>query len=158
MWTAPILGLFGVVLGVLLGQLLSAVREHAEWVNEQKRLEYRQLIDQLFETMSIVIESRPNLRERNMVAINQAVKNLHRLLLDRLFIAEKLKRSGVIDDFLMIKRVIYYDPELQDITPRELQFTHFNVMEREDKLREKILQVATKDIAKFNFFGMPIDE
>jgi len=61
MWTAPIVGLVGIVLGVLLGQLLSGVREHAEWVNEQKRLEYRQLIDQLFETMSVVIESRPNL-------------------------------------------------------------------------------------------------
>ena len=158
MWTAPIFGVLGVVFGVILGQLLSAVREHAEWVNEQKRLEYRQLIDQLFDTMSVVIESRPNLRERNMPAINQAVKSLHRLLLDRIFIAEKLKGSGVIDDFLAIKKVIYYDPELQDVTPRELQFTHFNVMEREDKLREKILELATTDIVKFNLFGMSTNE
>jgi len=158
MWTAPVVGLLGVVLGVLLGQFLSAVREHAEWVNEQKRLEYRQLIDQLFETMSVVIESRPNLREQSMPAINQAVKNLHRLLLDRLFTAEKLKKAGVLEDFLSMKNVIYYDPELQSVTPRELQFTHHNLMERENKLREKILETAIADIVKLSFFGMPIDE
>ncbi|MGH9500454.1 MAG: hypothetical protein ACRD3L_15030 [Terriglobales bacterium] len=157
MWTA-LVGLAAGLLGILLGQALSAVREHVEWVNEQKRLEYRQLIDQLFETMNVVIECRPNLREQNMPAINQAVKNLHRLLLDRLFIAEKLKKAGVIDDFLTVKKVIYYDPEEQAITPRELQYTTFNMMERENRLREKILQIAAADIVKLNFFGMPIDE
>ena len=158
MWTAPIIGLLGVVVGAFLSQFLGAVRGHAAWVNEQKRLEYRQLIDQLFETMNVVIDSRPNLRDQNMPAINQAVKNLHRLLLDRLFIAEKLKKAGVIDDFLALKSVIYYDPELQAQTPRTLQYTTFDVMERENRLREKILEIADGDIVKLNFFGMPIDE
>jgi hypothetical protein len=157
MWSASIFGLIGVVLGVLLGQLLSAVREHAEWVNEQKRLEYRQLVDQLFETMSVVIEGRPNLRDQNMPAINNAVKSLHRLLLDRLFIAEKLEQAGIVEDFLTLKNVIYYDPDLQSVTPRELQYTTFNVMERENRLREKILKVAHADIVRFNLLGMPIE-
>src|SRR5580700_9927983 len=101
-----IVGLLAALLGVFLGQLLSAVREHREWVNEQKRLEYRQLIDQLYETMTIVVGLRPGLREENMPTISEAVSNLHRLLLDRLFIAEKLKNSGVIEDFLVLKKVI----------------------------------------------------
>jgi hypothetical protein len=158
MWIAPICGLVGVVIGALLSQLLGAIQSHAHWVNEQKRLEYRQLIDQLFETMNVVVDSRPNLRDQNMPAINQAVKNLHRLLLDRLFVAEKLKTAGVIEDFLTLKKVIYYEPDLQAVTPRELQYTTFNVMERENRLREKILEVAAADIVKLNFFGMPIDD
>jgi hypothetical protein len=57
-----------------------------------------------------------------------------------------------------MKKVIYYDPESQAVTPRELQFSHYNLMERENRLREKILQLATTDIVKLSLFGMPIDE
>jgi hypothetical protein len=52
MWIAPICAIVGVIVGAFLSQFLGAVRMHAEWVNEQKRLEYRQLIDQLFETVT----------------------------------------------------------------------------------------------------------
>jgi hypothetical protein len=62
------------------------------------------LLDQLYETMSAVIDGPPNLRDQNLPVINPAVARLHRLLLDRIFIAEKLKEGGVIDDFLAIKR------------------------------------------------------
>jgi hypothetical protein len=153
-----IVGLVAALLGVFLGQLLSAVREHREWVNEQKRLEYRQLIDQLYETMTIVVGLRPGLREENMPTISEAVSNLHRLLLDRLFIAEKLKNSGVIEDFLVLKKVILYEARFESETPRELHYSTFNVMQRENQLREKILEIVTTDIVKLNFFGMPIDE
>jgi hypothetical protein len=153
-----IVGLLAALLGVFLGQLLSAVREHREWVNEQKRLEYRQLIDQLYETVTTVVGLRPGVREENMSRISEAVSNLHRLLLDRLFITDKLKNSGVIEDFLVLKRVILYEPRFESELPRELHYSTFNIMQRENQLREKILEIATLDIVKLNFFGMPVDE
>jgi hypothetical protein len=158
MWIAPIATVLGVVLGALLAFLFGSVRGHAAWVNDQKRLEYRQLIDQLFETMTVVVEGRPNLRDQNLPAINKAVRDLHRVLLDRIFIAEKLQEAKILDDFLEMKKVIFYEPELQAVTPRELRYTTFNVMQRENNLREKILELAKADLAKLNVFGIPVDE
>jgi hypothetical protein len=43
---------------------------------------------------------------------------------------------------------------MQQYTPRELQFTQSNLRTREDRLREKILNLAKADIVKFKFFGM----
>ena len=42
MWVASISGLIGVAFGALLAFFFGSDRGHAEWVNEQKRLEYRQ--------------------------------------------------------------------------------------------------------------------
>ena len=133
---------------------LSGVREHYEWVNDKKRLEYRQLLDQLYETVTAVSESRPNLRGLDPRMLGEAANKLARVISDRIFIADALKESGVITDWYELKQVMFYDPDMQQYTPRELQFTQTNLRTREDRLREKILNLAKADIVKFKFFGM----
>ena len=154
MWTTTIVGIISALLGVFAGQLLSGIREHSEWVNDQKRLEYRQLLDQLYETITTVSESRPNLLDLDPRMLGEAANKLARLISDRIFIADVLKESGVIADWYELKQVIFYEPEMQQYTPRELQFTQNNLRTREDRLREKILDLAKADIVKFKFFGM----
>jgi len=154
MWTTTLVGIISALLGVVVGQLLSGVREHYEWVNDQKRLEYRQLLDQLYETITTVSESRPNLRGLDPRMLGEAANKLARVISDRIFIADALKESGVIADWYELKQVIFYEPEMQQYTARGLQFTQTNLRSREDRLREKILDLAKADIVKFKFFGM----
>ena len=99
-------------------------------------------------------DSRPDLHDLDPRLLGEAVNKLARVISDRIFIADALKESGAIKDWYELKQVIFYDPEMQQYTSRELQFTQTNLRTREDRLREKILELAKADIVKFKFFGM----
>lgn len=88
MWPTAIVGIVGTIVGIVVGQVLSAAREQRNWVNDQKRLEYRELIDQLFQTVTVVSKNRPNLSEINLEPINDAVLRLSRMFADRIFVVE----------------------------------------------------------------------
>ena len=146
-----IVGIGGAVVGIIVGQLFSAAREHRNWVNDQKRLEYRELIDQLFQTVTVVSKNRPNLSDFNLEPINDAVLRLSRIFADRLFVAGALEGVNANEDWVALKSIIYYEPALQNETPAEMRYSLNNLHTRENNLRKKILEVATKDIVKFHF-------
>jgi len=154
MWITPIIAAVSALAGVVLGQALSAAREHAKWVNDQRRLEYRQLLDELYEAVTVVSNNRPNLTQFNHGPVNEAVKRLSRVFADRIFIADDLSSARAINDWVEMKKVIYYDPNLESETPGSLRYTLSNLQDREDKLREKLLGLAKKRVVRFNFFGL----
>ena len=79
-----IASIISLLIGLVLGHILTGFREHARWVNDRKRSEYSELLDQLYETVTAGTEKRPSLSERNLEPINNAVKMLARLFEDRL--------------------------------------------------------------------------
>jgi hypothetical protein len=90
--------------------------------------------------------------------IGEAMMKLARIFEDRIFIADGLKESGAREDWFLLKKLVYYDPEPAEVTPREFWYSRNKLHDREDHLREKILDLARKDIVKFKFFGMiPVD-
>ena len=149
-----IVGVVGTLAGVGLGHILGAQREHARWVNDQKRLEYKELLDQLYETIAVVTKNRPNLSQVTSGPIDDVVQKLSRLFEDRLFVARRLTESGAKEDWIAMKKVIYYYRELQSQTPKEFWYTHNNLHEREDKLRTKILELADRDIVTFKYWDL----
>lgn len=146
-----VVGIVGALIGLVVGHILTGFREHTRWVNDQKRFEYRELLDQLYETVTIVTENRPNLSRMSLEPINYAVTKLARLFEDRLFIGARLRRSGATEDWYAMKNVIYYDPKLQSETPKEFWYTRQNLHEREDKLRQKIIKLAEEDIVAWDW-------
>lgn len=139
--------------GTLVSLWVNARQQHNNWVNDNKKAEYRELLDVLFQSISVVDANRPNLKDFNSPPVNEAMLALSRVFADRIFIADRLKESKADEDFKYIKAVVYYDPELQKFTPTELRFTLNNLHDREDKLRSKILELAKNDIVKFHFYG-----
>jgi hypothetical protein len=135
----------GTVVGIIVGQFLNSAREHAKWVKDYKRAEYRKLLDLLYQTVTVVHDS-PNLSTFNSPPVNVAVVQLSRAFADRIFIADELAEVGAVEDWHKMKQVIYYEPELQEVTPIELRYTLTNLHDREDKLRNKILQQAKKNV------------
>ena len=77
---------------------------------------------------------------------------LARAFEDRMFIGDSLRKSEAYEDWLNIKKVVLYDPELESLTPQEFRYSTRNLLEREDDLRKKILKVAHKDIVAFKLF------
>ncbi len=153
MWSAAIAGIVGTVVGIILGQILSAAREHRNWVNDHKLSEYRELLDLLYQTVTVVSENRPNLSQFNSDPVNVSVTKLSRAFADRIFVADALRQVNANEDWIEMKKVIYYDPELQAVTPKELWYTLGNLHSREDRLRNKILEQAKRDIVKFRFLA-----
>ncbi len=144
-----LVGTISTLVGIIVGQFLSASREHAKWVNDYKRSEYRELLDLLNQMVTVVADNRPNLKDFNTQPINGAVAQMARALADRIFIADTLAEIGATEDWKNLVRVIYYEPALQDVTPTELRYTVNNLRDRGDALRKKILEQAKKDIVKF---------
>ncbi len=124
MSSTVIAGLVGVIVGALLTQILSAAREHHNWINDQKR---KELLGLLYETVSVVAENRPNGANFNHGPVNEAVKKMSRAFEDRIFVADRLKEVGANNDWLAMKSVIYYEPDLQEQTPREFWYTTNNL-------------------------------
>jgi hypothetical protein len=146
-----LVGIIGTLVGVIVGQFLSSSREHAKWVKDYKRAEYRELLDLLYQTISVVHDNRPNLKDFNTPPVNIAVAQLSRAFADRIFIADALAVVGALEDWYKMKQVIYYEPDLQDVTPTELRYTLNNLHDREDRLRKKILEQAKQDVVNFKF-------
>jgi hypothetical protein len=151
MWIAAIFGIVGTIVGIIVGQIFSAAREHRNWVNDQKRLEYKELLDQLFQSVTVMSKSRPGLAEPDWKPINDVAVRLSRIFAGRLFIADALEKAKANEDWLAMKKLIYYLPALHSETPAEFRYTSSNLWEREDNLRKKILELAKKDIVKFSF-------
>lgn len=143
----------GSFVGTLVSLWFTARQQHKNWVKDNKKAEYRELLDVLFQSISVVDANRPNLKDFNRPPVNEAMLGLSRMFADRIFISNALKESKADEDFEHLRAVVFYDPELQNHTPTELRFTLNNLHDREDKLRGKILELAKNDIVKFHFFG-----
>lgn len=154
---ASVISVLGTLVAGLAGYLVGALSRHTEWVNDQKRIEYRQLLDQLYETITVVSENRPGLA---VVVpgtpagdlIKEAVWKLARIFEDRLFIADQLEASGAKKDWYQLKGVIYHEPDAEK--PIEFRYSQEHLKQREDELRQKILKLAKNDIVKFKAFGL----
>lgn len=145
-----LVGILSALLGVTAGAVLSAFFYHREWINNQKKQEYRQVLDQLYETISAVELARPSSRfPEDPQPLSRAYLPLARIFEDRIFITQTAKNSGAYDDWLALKKVILYEPQLDLETPPELRYSFNNLRDREDALRRKILKCAKDDIVRF---------
>lgn len=151
MYTA-IIGIAGTVIGLFIGHFLTSAREHQRWLADQKKAEYRELIDLLYDTITVVIEQRPGLmRPTDPTIMDAAVKKLARLFEDRIFIAKRLRESGAHDQWLDIKKMIHYEADLHDVTDRKLHYSVIGLQLNEDSLRMKLVELANEDIVRFKF-------
>jgi hypothetical protein len=129
----------------------SARQQHKNWVNDQKRAEYRELLDTLYDSVTTITNLRPSVIPVSTPEFNQAVQKLARVFEDRIFIAGKLDESGARKDWRDMQVVIWYVPELQAQTAPGFLYTVTNLRTRENDLRKKIIALAQKDVVKFHW-------
>jgi hypothetical protein len=138
------------LVGVFLGQMLSRANEHYRWRLDQKKAEYRELIDLLYDAITVVERERPGLEfPKDIRTLDSAIQKLARAFADRIFIAKRLRESGVNEQWLELKKMIYYDPESCDETPQNLHYSKTGLWLKETELRAKLIALANKDIVAF---------
>jgi hypothetical protein len=144
-----IVGLFG----VFLGQMLSRANEHYRWRLDRKMEEYRDLIDLLYDAITVVEKERPGLElPKDPQLLNNKIQELARSFADRIFIADQLRKSGAYDQWSEMKNMIYYDPELRDMTPQNLRYSREGLRLKETELRAKLIDLAKRDIVAFRWW------
>jgi hypothetical protein len=142
------------LVGVLLGQMLSRANEHYRWRLDQKKVEYRQLVDLLYDTITVVERQRPGLEPpKDPQLLNNATQKLARMFADRMFIAKRLQESEANEKWEEMKKMIYYDPDLHDVISKNLHYSRTGLETKEKELRAKLIALANKDIVAFRWWS-----
>ena len=140
------------LVGVSLGQMLSRANEHYRWRLDQKKAEYRELVDLLYDAITDVERERPGLElPKDTQPLDNAIQKLARVFEDRIFIAKRLRESGAKEQWLDMKKMIYHDPESHATTPQNLHYSKTGLWLKETELRAKLIELANKDIVAFRW-------
>lgn len=114
-WSSLIGGLgIGSLAGGLVQQFVSAKLRHGEWVKDNKKQEWRELITALSHSVHRVLRNTPDLRFDGIVAISgedekqllqdfsEADFEARRVIEDRLFISSWVKSENVLERWQLI--------------------------------------------------------
>lgn len=126
-------------------------KEHNSWVRDQKKAEYRELVDLLYDSITVVDRERPGLAlPKDPQLLDNAIQRFARVFEDRIFIAKRLRESGANEQWLEMKKMIYYDPDLYAETPQSLHYSKTGLWLKETELRNKLVELANTDIGAFS--------
>lgn len=146
------------LVGVLLGQMLSRANEHYRWRLDQKKKEYGELIDLLYDAITVVERERPGLElPKNTQLLDSAIQKFARAFEDRIFIAKRLRESGANEQWLEMKNMIYYVPESHAKTHQNPHYSKNGLWSKETELRAKLIDLANKDIVAFRWWFLGED-
>src|SRR5260370_29907989 len=104
----------GSVIGGVVTQYFSAKQRHREWVKDNKKQEWRELIAALSQSVHRILQHTPDLRFDGIVAISgeqekqlleaflEADLEARRIIEDRLFISSWLQSENVLERWQLI--------------------------------------------------------
>jgi hypothetical protein len=93
-------GLIGVIVGSLLTNILTGRSQRKQWLADNRKQEYRELLSTLTHSMTVImtytgtmVAIGPHEQKEFQKAYNEALRVLH----DRIFVAEQIKRDKIED-------------------------------------------------------------
>jgi hypothetical protein len=114
-WSSLIGGLgIGSLLGGLVQQHFSAKQRHREWVKDNRKQEWRELIAVLSQSVHRILQNTPDLRFDGIIAIDgkqekelleayqEADLKARRIIEDRLFISSWVQSENVLERWQLI--------------------------------------------------------
>lgn len=107
-----LLGAFGIggLFGAAVTHWLTMRREHMAWVRDNKKLEWREMIDSLREALRVMAwryddempwPARPGDQQRYR---EETIRKGEVIIRDRIFISGKLRQSGIFDNWVELVR------------------------------------------------------
>jgi hypothetical protein len=116
-----ILAVVGSLAGVALGAWLTSRRQHKQWILDNKKLEYRELLDALQSYRWVVTQHRRvdgsgairlDVTAESHYALADALNSVWNKVSDRLFVREALVNSGVHQDLQNLHKRLVVDAPL----------------------------------------------
>jgi hypothetical protein len=160
MVASAISGIIGAVVGVVLGVMLTARWQRIQWVEDNKRLEYRQVLDALhvykrrlltyFMERSRIAQPDPKVYEERLRALFDAEMAFNETLADRLFIGDVLAKANVAEDFGRFLQTFKANREKTDNANKEDAISQSRLEAHQAihalvELHGRIVQAAEKD-------------
>jgi hypothetical protein len=109
-WSSLIGGLgIGSLIGGLVQQYFSARQRHREWVKDNRKQEWRELIAILSQSVHVILQNTPDLRFAISAIRGEQEKQLleadleaRRIIEDRLFISSRVQSENVLERWQLI--------------------------------------------------------
>lgn len=139
--------LFGAVMGFVLSRKLESHKDRLQRqqkYNEERREEYKPLIEQLDSIIRAIVVSRPDLAHHDIEGTSSAIGRYDDIIAMRIVINNELGQSGVLQQWKDLLRLVNYDPELQVHTPMEFQYSTSRLYTRKDKLLDTLKEWSVK--------------
>jgi hypothetical protein len=130
--------LFGIVSafgGVLIGQRMARSTQREQWLRDNRKQEYRELLSSLSDTFLLIIKHGTEVKEPGEIANNvaSARRELFTTLHDRIFIAKEIKGAGIWEKWRAIFGLC--SQPVQEV----------EAMEKFSALRDELVQMALAD-------------
>jgi hypothetical protein len=140
--------LVGVVIGALLTPWIAWRWQHRQWIFDNKKQEYRDLLDDLFQASEEIIKARPNISAGINQDLLNAVWKGNRIVRDRIFVASAIRAGGIPTDWETIVRLAIWEPteEKLHIGGGQRAYTINGIVTLRNALDEKLLAIAQRDL------------
>ena len=96
--------LAGVVVGAGLTYLLGRSKEHEQWLRDNRKQEYRELLSSISDAYLNMVKTKPGIgweKEAHLRA-EQLKSDAFRVLHDRIFIAQEIKDADIMNQWLYV--------------------------------------------------------
>lgn len=140
--------LVGVVVGALLTPWITWRWQHRQWSLDNRKQEYRELLDGLHRATEEIIRQRPNAAAGWNPRVADAAWIGTRLVQNRIFIARAIRSSQIPEDWQKIVNVAQWEsgePKIR-IGEHEYLYTTGAICLLRASLEEKLLEIAKRDL------------
>ena len=136
------------LVGVLLGAWIAWRYQHRQWILENKKQEYRELLNGLYEASEAIIAARPNISAGVTNALLSALWKGSRLFHDRIFVARAIREARLLEDWESIRRLALWEPpeEEPEIKGRKTKYTINQIVILRNDLDEKLRAIVQRDL------------
>lgn len=136
------------LIAAILGWWLASRREQRRWVLDNKKLEWRELIDALHDalcTMGYAFQPMRIFKRGEEGDVDSAIENGFRVIRDRIFIADAIERHRVMEQWKGLVAYIHAATSPRDPGQHAAgTFTEFNA--RGAAFEDKLLLMARDDL------------
>jgi hypothetical protein len=140
--------LVGVVIGAILAPWVGWRWQHRQWSLDNKKQEYRELLDGLFRATEEIVKARPNASTGWNEAVTSAAWSGTRLVKNRIFVARPLRNSGIPEDWEKIVNVAQWEsiePKIE-VDGKQYSYTTGAIFLLRNNLEQKLLGIIQKDL------------
>lgn len=134
--------------GVALGGWITWRSQRKHWVRDNKKQEYRDLLDGLFRATEEIIKARPNVSAALSQALVDATWSGTRLVQNRIFVARRIREGGIVQVWQKIVSIAIWeptDPKIR-VNGEEYAYTTGAISLLRGVLEEKLLAIIQKDL------------
>ena len=150
-WWQTVLSIIGVssLIGTLLGNFLSHRRDRSHWISDNKKAEWRELIMQLDQSMTVMANAFSFvgvMDSDNSNSPHFGMQTGFRTIEDRIFIADAVKKFEIAQKWEQLCKYVGSASDPAHSTSQRGSATHtgFNLLAR--TFRESVLDSARKDL------------